>query len=257
MIWYAPFDTAAVNWSTFVPIANISTAEPAPLHGGGQGQQHPIMDVFSPALDGERLMVVFHGSNSPDYGRFHFGAIRWKPDAPVPSMKWAWQASPGGAWNVSNCLDTVDDGAVFNNLCVNEPDGSLDRCGGHYPCAGSQAMVIGQDVIKGFNGEGWQSGQAHQYLHFDGETGLLIGHFGRPNQWTKLYAAAKGSYREHYVQGGYDVPGIAGNDFSPSLVNTSTDQVYLYHNDESSHGGVHRWKLAGLDSVRRLVAPMW
>ena len=55
--------------------------------------------------------------------------------------------------------------------------------------------------------------------------------------------------------GGYASPGTAGNSFGAILVRVPAtegsegdegDAVYLYHNDESVHGGVHRWKLSGL-----------
>jgi len=28
--------------------------------------------------------------------------------------------------------------------------------------------------------------------------------------------------------------------------------LFMYHNDESVHGGVHRWRIEGWDSVREL-----
>jgi hypothetical protein len=49
--------------------------------------------------------------------------------------------------------------------------------------------------------------------------------------------------------------GAAGNSFSPSLV-TVNGIVYLWHNDESVHGGVHRWRLDGLQSIKVLEAPI-
>jgi hypothetical protein len=70
-------------------------------------------------------------------------------------------------------------------LQVREPDGALDRCGaicdatghctGHFPCAANVAMSAAGHVIVGFNGEGWRGGQANQWLHYDGVTGLFLG----------------------------------------------------------------------------------
>ena len=44
------------------------------------------------------------------------------------------------------------------------------------------------------------------------------------------------------------------NSFSPVLVpGASSDELLMYHNDESQHAGVHRWRISGLDSVVQLT----
>jgi hypothetical protein len=48
--------------------------------------------------------------------------------------------------------------------------------------------------------------------------------------------------------------GKAGNSFAPSLVKALNGDLLLHHNDESGHGGVHRWRISGLDSIVQLVA---
>jgi len=139
------------------------------------------------------------------------------------------------------------DNATFVNICVSEPDGSLDRCGGHFPCAANVAMTAKGHVVYGFNGEGWRGHQANQWLHFDGITGLFLGQFGTVN----------GISSTEYVSRGYAIPGAAGNAFAGTLVTLPDDgEVYLYHNDESVHGGLHRWHLRDLDSVERVVVPL-
>ena len=64
----------------------------------------------------------------------------------------------GGAWNTTKCNISAqtDDGAaaIFEDICIVDPDGSLDRCGGHFPCAASLVMSIDGHVVVGFNGEG-------------------------------------------------------------------------------------------------------
>jgi hypothetical protein len=67
-----------------------------------------------------------------------------------------------------------------------------------------------------------------------------------------------------YVGGGYASPGTAGNSFGAILVHipnangTEDGAIHLYHNDESVHGGVHRWKLSGLGegSIERVRATL-
>jgi len=96
-------------------------------------------------------------------------------------------------------------------------------------------------------GEFWEDAEANQFLHFHGGTGLFIGQFGVPN---------KRDTNSSYPL--YIVPGQAGNAFSPSLARATDPSgapaLYLYHNDESSHDGVHRWRLDGVDGMRVLVA---
>jgi hypothetical protein len=45
--------------------------------------------------------------------------------------------------------------------------------------------------------------------------------------------------------------GVAGNAFSPTLV-ADGERLFVYHNDESVHAGVHRWRLDGWQSVQEL-----
>jgi hypothetical protein len=74
-------------------------------------------------------------------------------------------------------------------------------------------------------------GQANQFMHFD-ESGLFIGQFGQPS--TRPAPP--------------DMAGLSGNAFSPTLVRDGP-QLYLYHNDESTQGGVHRWRIDGWDDI--------
>ena len=48
--------------------------------------------------------------------------------------------------------------------------------------------------------------------------------------------------------------GAAGNAFSPSLVTAEDGTVFLWHNDESAHSGLHRWRFRGLDTVEWVAA---
>ena len=141
---------------------------------------------------------------------------------------------PGGKWNVSTCNVSTEtpDGAIFADSCINEPDGSLDRCGaicdasghctGHFPCAASVAMSTAGHVVVGFNGEGWHGGQANQWLHYDGATGLFLGQFGTVN------GARDVSKAFDYVGGGYSLPGAAGNSFAATMVKGPDGAVYMY-----------------------------
>ena len=114
--------------------------------------------------------------------------------------------------------------------------GSLDGHGNfdaNANYAGSRVMCVGPHVVFGYYGEGWHGGQANQFMHYS-DDGLFIGQFGQPGIVGQTCA---------------NVPGFAGNNFSPSLIQYNS-QVYLYCNDESDRGS-HRWHLTGLDTIAR------
>jgi hypothetical protein len=53
-----------------------------------------------------------------------------------------------------------------------------------------------------------------------------------------------------------DAPaGAAGNSFCPQLVQVN-GQMYLWHNDENVHSGLHRWRIDGANAVELLSAPI-
>jgi hypothetical protein len=156
-------------------------------------------------------VIFFDQSVSGNEG-FHLGA------AQRGTRGWLWQASPSGA---------LDERGTFQTKAV---DGSL-----HY--GGNAVWSHGRHIVYGFHGEFYKDlqngnvGQASQFMHFD-DSGLFLGQFGR--QTTRPSSALE--------------PGMSGNAFSPTLVRDGP-RLYLYHNDESFHGGVHRWRIDGWDDV--------
>lgn len=146
---------------------------------------------------------------------FHLGAV-----APNGSQ-WLWQASPSGP---------LDGKGSFQTQAI---DGSTTY-------GGNAVWASGRHIVYGYHGEfhkdlrNGRIGQANQFMHFD-ESGLFLGQFGTPS--TQPSDAQQS--------------GLSGNAFSPTLVRDGT-RLYLYHNDESGHGGVHRWRLDGADDIGEL-----
>lgn len=98
---------------------------------------------------------------------------------------------------------------------------------------GSTAIAIDRYVAWGYHGEFWKAGQVNEWqLIYD--DGLMIGKFGQ--------------IRPYYIT--YSMAGVAGNAFSPAFAKDSQGNYYLYHNDETCHGGVHRWKISGLNTIQ-------
>jgi hypothetical protein len=164
------------------------------------------------------IVVSFSPWSAPG---FHLGGIR------RGARGWLWRSSPSGTW-------TLD-----RQGRVTQGDGSFET-GRGVQYAGSMVTASGRDIVFGYHGEAWNGGQANQWMHYQ-EDGLFVGQFGTP------------AYAWQVQQGA--VPAAAGNAFSPSLVRVGT-ALYLWHNDESVHGGLHRWRIEGLDTVERHSAPI-
>jgi hypothetical protein len=105
--------------------------------------------------------------------------------------------------------------------------------------------------MYGFHGEFWKGSEANQFLHFN--KGLFIGQFGTPNRNYDLLCG-QGAGSQALVEMG--VAGKAGNALSPSLAEHE-GIMYVYHNDEGNHGGVHRWHVEGKDTIVQLPAVPW
>lgn len=178
---------------------------------------HGVNDPCYPKTD-SGLVISFNPGKSKG---FHLGALRPGIDG------WLWRASPTGEWKLDE------------KGRVSTPDGTFEIGRGvQYPA--SMAVASGTSVIYGYHGEGWNGGQANQWMHFH-ESGLFLGQFGDPAYSGENVTSSK--------------PGVAGNAFCPSLV-TVGGQLYLWHNDESAHGGIHRWHIRGVDGIHVQSAPI-
>jgi hypothetical protein len=114
-------------------------------------------------------------------------------------------------------------------------DGRFD-VGDGVEYAGNYAMALGRNIVYGYHGEFWGGGEASQWVNFL-DNGLMVGRFG-------TYANA--------VVAASTTNGYAGNSFAPTLVHGPNGNVYLYHNDESNHGGTCRWRINGWDGITEL-----
>ena len=98
--------------------------------------------------------------------------------------------------------------------------------------AGGDVNIIDRNIITSYHGEFWKNSQTNKYNHYF-DNGLAIGQFGTTRPEISGHAAA----------------GMAGNALTPILVKDGNGNMYLYHGDESDHAAVHRWKIAGLNSI--------
>ncbi len=161
------------------------------------------------------IIISFDQSVRGNIG-YHLGGGK------LGSAQWLWKASPTGWLDGQGSFQTA------------EIDGTINYGGN---------MVWAQDrnIFYGFHGEFALDretkgiDQSNQFMHFY-DDGLFVGQFGLPSAKRKQEA---------------DV-GQSGNAFSWAVVSVNK-QLYLYNNDESSHGGVHRWHIEGADSIRELT----
>jgi hypothetical protein len=205
------------RWNDPVVVARIAkTAAADPYYH----DVPPVGGVNEPTLpvSEDDVLVFFNPGRSAGY---HLGGVR------VGGSDWLWRASPSGRWNVD-----LSGGIV-------SPDGTYDVDHG-VQYAGSVPMTSGHNILFGYYGEAWNGGQANQWLHFL-DNGLYVGQFGQPDY------PSTNRFFAHEQQ--------AGNAFSPQLVKVD-GHVYLWHNDESVHGGVHRWRIDGIDDIRIVQAPI-
>jgi len=159
-------------------------------------------------------LMVSFNGNVTSTGR-HLGAV------PAGGTTWQWLASPSVA-------------TAYYETYAGQ-DGSFSN-GNGVQYAGNQVHALDRNVIYGYHGEFYNGGQANQFMHFR-DDGLFLGQFGTVSNPSILYA--------NYGQ--------AGNSFSLSMVKVN-GETYFWHNDESNHAGVHRWKLTGANNVGELAA---
>ena len=134
--------------------------------------------------------------------------------------KWLWLASPSGL---------MDGKGVFQTRPV---DNSINY-------GGNLVWANGSNIVYGYQGTNFkdplngQLGYASQFMHFD-DNGLFLGQFGEATTRTTRPVGAQ----------------LPIDPLSPTLVQEpSAGPLFLYSSDESGHGGVHRFRFNGLDTL--------
>lgn len=187
-----------------------------PLAAGSPHYRSAFSGVLPPRFPlTQSGRVVFFDQSVVGNEGFHLGA------AAGGGSQWLWQASPTGRMDGKGSFQTK-------------------RIDGSTTYGGNTVWAQGRHIVYGYHGEfhkdlqNGRVGQASQFMHFD-ESGLFLGQFGQP------------STRD----AGPQQAGLSGNAFSPTLVRDGP-RLYLYHNDEWAHGGIHRWRIDGWEDVAAL-----
>ncbi len=174
---------------------------------------------------------------------------------------WPWEISSGGVllafqddyaaapgWHLQG-LDTATGQWKFRAApTTNEnyrgpypSDGSFD-IGNGTVYAGGSFHASGRHLFWQYHGEFWRQGQTNKWMHLY-DDGLVVGQFG-------VVTGIPG------VRLGEAAAQMAGNALTSAVVTADDGSLYIYHCDESWHGGVHRWHVTHLDSIQEDSIPI-
>jgi len=179
----------------------------------------PAITEWSPAYRGvmpvtktEDNRVILFNPGKLNTG-FHLGAI----DIGDSTFKWLSAKS------------------TFRNYRGSYPEDGYFDIGNRVEYPGATVNTVDKSTFWNYHGEFWKNSQTNRWQHVY-DNGLLVGLFGvtTPDGITSNYEA--------FAQG-------AGNVLSSALVKIGS-HYYIYHCDESVHGGIHRWRVSGLSSIK-------
>ncbi len=202
-------------WDAREPFASVSSTSDVPTY---KGAFSGATGARFPISSTDKVIFLDPSVEPAKAGApsgWHLGALQ------LHGEEWLWKASPEG---------TIDQPGAFQTKAV---DGTI-----HY--GGNMLWAVGRHIIYGFHGEAFTDqsngrvGQANQFMHFH-DSGLYLGQFGIPSSRAPNESAA----------------GVAGNAFSNILV-ADGPRLLFFHNDESQHGGVHRWTVENLTTLHEL-----
>lgn len=190
---------------------SIFAASP-PMTGSDPGYFGNPNKLRSGEITSSGVVIAFDGTNYHGalYDNYHLGGV--KPG----TNKWLWRTA------MSTQPDYMGEFPA---------DGGYD-IGNNVEYSGVPAMALDRNIFWGYHGEFWKNSQTNKWNHVY-DNGLFVNQFGvlGPD-----------------VKGQEATAGMAGNAFSANVVKIN-DTVYLYHNDEGHHGGIHRWRITGLATI--------
>jgi hypothetical protein len=168
--------------------------------------------LYAGEITSSNVILAFNPKPSPSgSSRPHLGGVK------LGGSQWLWQTAVGTQKGYRG--DFPANGAFDNGNSVRN--------------AGSMAVTIDRNIFWGYYGEFWKASETNKWNQVY-DDGLFIGQFGI------IGSQVNG------MEGGAM---MAGNAMSASVVKDNNGNVYLYHNDEATHSGVHRWKVSNLASI--------
>lgn len=182
------------------------------IRGGGFGGSGALPITSGNVIVTYDPTTVTGGNGNQGY---HLGGVA------LNGTGYSWMAAPTGPLNGKG------------NFQTKAVDGTVNYGGGS--CSAFQRHVWYSYHGENYTDQTWhQIGQANQFMHYY-DDGLFIGQFGVPNI-------------AHFHPEGTYPAGCAGNSFSNTYA-YANGNLYWYHGDENVHGGIHRWRIDGIDTI--------
>jgi hypothetical protein len=172
--------------------------------------------LFGSEKTSTNVFIAFNQRASTNgSARPHLGGVR------LGDNKWLWQTAAATHRNYKG---------EFPN------DGAFDN-GNGVRYAGGMALALNKSIFWGYYGEFWKNSETNKWNQVY-DNGLFVGQFGITGpQISEKESAAM----------------MAGNAMAASVVKDAYGNMYLYHNDEATHSGVHRWKISNVGSINEQV----
>jgi hypothetical protein len=203
-------------YGTVQNVASVTVGDKDPKAGG------PRQPLAGEVTQSGYLLSFQGGVSEFDKDSFRLGAIDvstgqflWR-DARTTRIGYKGDYPTDGRFDIGN----------YNRRPASDPPENKPYSGN----AGNVAMALGSNVMWGDYGEFRKGGQCNYYTHLH-ESGLYINTFGADRLSD------------------YPLEGVAGNAVTPQLFEIN-GVMYLIHGDESVHGGIHLWRITGLNTIQ-------
>lgn len=171
-----------------------------------------------PSSKGVVFSPVWQNSGS-HFGRYESGSAKWIASYST-TITYSGSFPTDGRFDVGN---------------------SIPEFGGY---AGGNTSTTGSLSVWNYIGEGWKQSQVNIWQLYDNNYGLLIKQIGKTTPQAVTDSGTTFSPAQS-----------AGNAFSGKLVKSGSN-YFIYHNDESVHGAIHRFKITGVDTLtEQIVTP--
>jgi len=223
----------------------------------------PTFGVYGqPFTPTQKPLTGFDGSGNPIWGRAsNTLTVTPRTNDPIPNQQFSYPASRVFT-TTNNICPLLDNGKISTGYHLGgevaggtsykwraaltlpqgsaytgkfPPNGQWD-IGNNVAYPGNVVMTYQNEIICGYHGESWKGNETGQFLVYS-DDGLFLGRFG-----------SLGTLRPSNAMTTLALAGFAGNAYSGTLV-TVSGIPYLYVNDESNHGGIHRWALNNLSNT--------
>ena len=180
----------------------------------------PAREMRTPVKTDSGLIIAFNpgknqigGTDEYESDLYHLGALE--------------VGGTGYVWQTSN--------STFRDYVGAFPDDGTYDIGNNVEYAGGNLYCVEDSIFWNYVGEFWKNSQTNKWFNVH-KSGLLLNIFGL----TGLQAIS---------EDGPSAPAkMAGNVYKGNVVKNGS-KYYVYHCDESWHGGLHRWVIDGLNTV--------